>query len=220
MTGTLPARSYADRIRGKIASGEIKVATETAEPEQEPSEDPHHARMRKAGVGRRFWDCSFSGYDPTRSRCGNKALEICQGYADGMMHMDGQGLFLVGMAGLGKTHLLASIIREIETRRTGSCRYITLEDYFVGLRSTFGARGQTERDYIDNLAVVPFLVLDDLGRLKSAESYEQRMLWYLLDKRYQAMSGTAMSTNLSVDELKKCFELRTLRRLEAEIVAV
>ena len=218
MTGTPQETSFSERIQGMLKAGKLPIAsTSEGLPEESPErpEKPHVAGLRKAGIGERFWDCSFDNYR-TETEVSKVALETCKSYVEECKFEQGLGIFLVGIADKGKTHLFASMLRETKATK----KYLTIEDYFVSLRSTFGAAGKTEKDYIESLTSVSLLILDDLGKLKGADSYEQRMLWYLLDKRYQAKLGTAMSTNLGIKELKDCFEARTLRRLEAEIVRV
>ncbi len=135
----------------------------------------------------------------------------------------GGGAALFGEPEGGKTHLLCGML--LEAAKQGmSIRYITAEDFYLGLRSCMG-KGLSEDDFIAGLAKPDVLALDDLhcvAAAKSAheESYQYRMLWALLDRRYREARATITGTNKPLRDLKEMLDERTLRRLKATTIFV
>lgn len=135
----------------------------------------------------------------------------------------GAGVLLLGEPEGGKTHLLCGMLYEAIARgMTG--RYVTVEDFYLGLRGRMD-EGLSESGFIDLFASPDVLALDDmycLAAAKSAheESYQYRMLWALLDRRYRDAKATITSTNKPLKEFKEMLDDRTRRRLEARTAVV
>jgi DNA replication protein DnaC len=215
-------REYAIMI-GKRAAASHGWPTKPADPfadeaDGEPTdEERFRETLRKAGIRARFAECTLASYIP-RTPAQTEALQTCRAYALGNCGSD-QGLLLMGEPNGGKTHLLIGILRAW-LERGKRCHYLTAEKFFVGLRSTFNERGNTERDYLDRLIGYDLLVIDDLHALTDGEGYQYRMLWHLLDERYCEKRPTLASTNKTLDEFKGLLDQRTRRRLQATLVMV
>jgi len=210
-------------ILGKRAAAKHGWPTKPAETSADDSggeqtpEDLFRETLRKAGIRARFLDCTLASYQP-RTQAQAAALHTCLAYGAGNCGID-QGLLLMGEPNGGKTHLLIGILRAwIE--RGKRCHYLTAEKFFVGLRSTFNERGNTEKDYLERLIGYDLLVIDDLHALTDGEGYQYRMLWHLLDERYCEKRPTLASTNKTLDEFKDLIDRRTRRRLQATLVMV
>ncbi len=153
-------------------------------------------RIREAwsssGVGARFRYSRLDSYEtPTDGHC--VALAACRQAVEGFGA--GDGLLLLGDPGGGKTHLLCGML--FEAAQLGmSIRYVTAEDFYIGLRSRMDEPGGlSENGLLDKFARPDVLALDDLycvAAAKSAheESYQYRMLWALLDRRYRECRAT------------------------------
>lgn len=173
-----------------------------------------------SGVGRRFQSSRLDSYKtPTKEHMA--ALAVCRGVVADFE--TGGGVLLLGDPEGGKTHLLCGMLFEaLQSGRT--VRYLTAEDFYLGLRCRMD-EGLSESGFIDNLVRPDVLALDDLYCLAAAksahdESYQYRMLWTLLDRRYREARSTITSTNKPLKEFKEMLDERTRRRLEAKVVRV
>jgi DNA replication protein DnaC len=174
-----------------------------------------------SGVGRRFAAARLDTYDtPTTAHV--NALRSCR---QAVEQLDkGDGILLLGEPEGGKTHLLAGMLHAAIANGL-TARYITAEDFYLGLRACMDGKGQTESAYLISLANPDVLALDDIYTLAIAksggeESYQYRMLWTLLDRRYREAKATLASTNRSLDQFRDILDSRTRRRLEAKVVLV
>lgn len=190
---------------------------ESASRASEAMERAAESAIQRCGIGRRFWGASLT--DNPRTAAQGAALDALRSFC-GTGAMDGEGVMLIGAPGLGKTHLLAAVLREM-ARQGKAIGYITVEGFFVGLRSCMGsAAKQSEAEYLHRLKEPQFLVLDDLQSIQDGESYQRRMLWLLLDMRYADCRATLTASNRTLAELRDMIDARTLRRFEAEVIAI
>jgi len=128
------------------------------------------------------------------------------------------GLFLWGTPGVGKTHAMAAVARYIIVRG-GKCRRITYEMLALQIRDTFKANStKTELDVIQPLLEYPFLFIEDVGTTVSGDSQESdfslRTLLILLDHRLEQRQPTFLTSNKSVEGLRKTFDARIASRLQ------
>ena len=175
----------------------------------------------KSGVGRRFARARLGTYEtPTAAHA--DALRACRQAVANLYQ--GDGILLLGEPEGGKTHLLAGMLHAAAVSGL-TIRYIATEDFYIGLRGCMDRGGMTESAYLSGLATPDVLALDDIycvAAAKSAheESYQYRMLWALLDRRYREARATLASTNRSLDQVRDMLDARTRRRLEARVVMV
>ncbi|MDR1518958.1 MAG: ATP-binding protein [Planctomycetota bacterium] len=175
---------------------------------------------KSSGVGRRFLPARLANYE-TPSPAHRAAAAACREAVEAFA--EGNGLLLAGEPGGGKTHLLCGMLFEALERGL-SVRYLAAEDFYLGLRSRMD-EGLSESGYIDRLASADVLALDDLYCLAAAksahdESYQYRMLWILLDRRYREARATVAGTNRPLKDFREMLDERTRRRLEAKVVRV
>lgn len=98
----------------------------------------------------------------------------------------GKGLLLYGGVGTGKTFAAACIANAlIDSGRT--CLMTNFEE---------------KQAYIDSFNQFDLLVLDDLGAERRSE-YAQEQVFNVIDARYRAKLPMIITTNLSIDEIKK-----------------
>lgn len=108
----------------------------------------------------------------------------------------GQGylLALVGVRGAGKTQIGVEIARET-TKRLRSALYCTAMEFFLDIKSTYrkdAARSEKEvvKDYTK-----PFLLIIDEFAKRGETEWENRLLFHLLDQRYQDYKDTLLIVN-------------------------
>jgi DNA replication protein DnaC len=89
-----------------------------------------------------------------------------------------QQLVMLGKTGTGKTHLAVSAVKE----RHG--KIYTMYEIATRIRSTYTARShEDELDVVSELAWLPILAIDELGRTKGSDA-ETNWLSYIIDKRH------------------------------------
>ena len=130
-------------------------------------------------------------------------MEICQAYLTKAEH---HFLTLVGVVGLGKTHLALAIAWEwIETIGTQAL-YYQVEAFLEELRHRQDrwGNGSTEgggpHALLDFAKKVPLLILDDLG-VENKTQWTVAKLDELVDYRYVNQLDTVFTTNKASEEL-------------------
>jgi DNA replication protein DnaC len=128
---------------------------------------------------------------------------------------DLKGLFLIGPPGTGKSLLAAMILNELILTAQLSCRYVKISrDFFSQLRATFsndsGTYGKTDSVFND-IAKQDILVIDDFG-IQSDSEWEQRMLYDLVDARYESELPTIITSNIDLEAVQKLFKGRIYSR--------
>jgi DNA replication protein DnaC len=126
---------------------------------------------------------------------------------------DLKGLFLIGPPGTGKSLLAAMILNELILTARLSCRYIKISrDFFQQLRATFNSDSGSKTETVFNdIARQDILVIDDFG-IQSDSEWEQRMLYDLVDARYEAELPTIITSNIDLEAVKNLFKGRIYSR--------
>jgi DNA replication protein DnaC len=87
-------------------------------------------------------------------------------------------LFLTGKNGTGKTHLACACVIALKGR------ILTMYEISTMIRQSYTAKATlSELEIVDDLASIPILVIDEIGRTKGSES-EHNWLSYIIDKRH------------------------------------
>ena len=156
--------------------------------EQQQKAAERFERFKKSGVPERYLNVSFESY-----RVENDGQKKANAYARAFLQAIKCGVFkslvLLGNAGVGKTHLACSIIREV------GGKYRTAPEIVEEIRraKSFNAK-ETEADLIDYYGHVSLLVIDEIGRGINATD-EKYMLYQLLNARYNAYKPTVLISN-------------------------
>lgn len=146
----------------------------------------HHELVRQVeeAVGRRFRTRQFATFRATPQNA--EALRVCRAYAEAYRPgATERGLLLLGPKGTGKTHLAASVLREVARRGEMDFAWVHVPDA-EDLRRYAGTR---------------FLVLDDLT--PSGWRWEQKAALYsLVNARYERCLPTVVTSNMTLDVLE------------------
>ena len=123
--------------------------------------------FNQAGVPGKFVHESFNSYsvDPPQHRTQKNALLNSIKFIKDYVNRKGQysqGLVYMGAPGLGKTHLVVSIIKELVMLHGIECKFV---DFFELLRDIRHGYGEdiSEKEFIDPYVGVQVLVIDELA---------------------------------------------------------
>ena len=104
-----------------------------------------------------------------------------------------RGLVLYGPVGRGKTHLLVGLLRWIIFEHGVGARFIEFSRLLALLKEGYD-KGQSDRSLMNELATVPVLAIDELGKGRMSD-WELVIIDELVSRRYNAMAATLGTTN-------------------------
>ena len=125
----------------------------------------------------------------------------------------GRGLWFEGDIGTGKT-TLAMLVSRAALDAGRSVAIYSLPRLLAEIRATF--EDDTEGsyvDFLDRLAAVDLLHVDDVGAERSSE-WVLEQLYAIVNARYEEERSVVITTNLERDELAGQINERTVSRLE------
>lgn len=144
--------------------------------------------------------------------------DVCWSYARRFGQFFFHNLFLTGSPGLGKTFLSACIARTV-SESGFSVVYDTAVNVFArfeeqkfsrDVEGTREAKGET-RKYLN----CDLLILDDLGS-EMTTPFVQSALYTLVNTRLTSGRHTVISSNLSMDDVRRRYSGQVASRLEGE----
>jgi DNA replication protein DnaC len=125
----------------------------------------------------------------------------------------GDGVWLEGDVGTGKT-TLAMLVSRAALDAGRSVAIYSVPRLLADIRQTFDADSEGSYvDFIDRLARVDLLHLDDLGAERSS-SWVLEQLYAIVNARYEDERSILITTNLPLDELGEQITPRTVSRLK------
>lgn len=123
-------------------------------------------------------------------------------------------LVLYGKVGTGKTHLACACIRN----RPGLYVDVPTLEIEVECSRDFSAP-ENKMKVLEKYARSSFLVIDEIGRA-SNQSAEKAILYFILNKRYNARKPTVLVTNFSPAELAQYLGTAIIDRIAENRVLV
>ena len=171
-------------------------------------------RLKDASnLGERFKGRIFGNFDPRRDQ---RAFDQCRTYAGwDLMHMERNNLLILGEVGSGKTHL-AGAISNVLIDRGIPVLFGTFSEHLEHIRQEFSS---TERKYLAQMKTIPVLVLDDVAREKQSD-WTRQILFDVINYRYEHMTPTIITANLTMNALSKYFGADVFSRLYETSIAV
>lgn len=173
--------------------------------------------LSRAELPPRFASKGFDDYRPaTKGQA--KALAACRQYvAELDQRIDsGACLVLIGPPGVGKTHLLVALVREV-AQQLVRARYATTMGFLAAVRGSWEWHAG---EHGEQFVRPELLVLDELWMPQSTR--EAGTLMALLDERYRRKLPTLIGSNLSWLQMQEHIGARFCDRLleGGQIVAV
>lgn len=141
-----------------------RMEAEEREREEENRRRARETSLKRAGIPKRYWNASLD------SEGGEMLLLKDQGErkvpVTGEELLDkvksGQGLFLTGKSGRGKTYTACAILLRLMADRV-YVKFADIEAIEREVKAAWDERGQTEQGVIDRYVNAKVVVIDDLG---------------------------------------------------------
>jgi DNA replication protein DnaC len=156
-------------------------------------------RLGRSNIPRRYHHCTlanFEAYNDSLTRAVNLAQRVVETFPGG--EAADRGLLLMGMPGVGKTHLAVAILKKCIVDRAAQGLFYTTSDLLALLRSTYtGEEKTTESQVLRAITTADVLVLDELGRERATE-WRDEMLHLIVNTRYSERRLTIFTTNFDI----------------------
>lgn len=168
-------------------------------------------KIKNSGLNKRHLDCGFKNYVIACTTQDN-AVRLCQSYAQQIISDHHPNLLLVGTPGTGKTHLSASIIRNILHNSAKSARYYTSAEISQKMMDTWSDSSRSEKELIDHFSSFDLLVIDEYG-LHDRHEKRLEMVHKILYSRYDSMKATVIISNFNIEKMEIDLGMRLWSRL-------
>ena len=154
------------------------------------------SRLRKAGL---------STYKVDQEN--EKLFRIAGNYIKkfDVMLVENQGLLIYGPVGTGKSYTAAVIANELINRQ-----YSVIMTSFVKLLQEVSGFDTDGEEYIALLNQAKLLIIDDLGTERSTD-YALENVYNIIDSRYRCGKPLILTTNLDLQQMKECQDIRYSR---------
>lgn len=164
--------------------------------------------LGESGLGKRFAARRFETFNVTAET--KEAYDACVAFCDDFSE-DSKGIRLVGSYGCGKTHLTAAIIHRLAEQGIGGV-FVVVPELLRAIRKGYNSTNEDSDKLLALTEDAPLLVLDDLGAEKPSE-WVREQLYVIINRRYENMLPTIVTTNCSTQELVDRVGQRTVSRL-------
>jgi DNA replication protein DnaC len=126
---------------------------------------------------------------------------------------EGEGLWLMGDVGTGKT-TLAMLVSKAAVEAGRTVAIYSLPRLLARIRRTYDAeaREQSYLEFFERLTSVDLLHIDDLGAEKRSD-WVLEQLYAIVNERYETQRSIVVTTNLHQAELEEQIGPRTVSRL-------
>lgn len=158
-------------------------------------------------LGKRYENATFSSTLESQNLEFNKAFNRCKKYCKVWENVlkNGQGIYLYGNSGTGKTHITACIANEL-MKNLIPALFTSLFEISKSVKSTFNKHSiKTEQNLINQFSQIEFLIFDDLGTeiftKNTEDTWIQGLLYNLVNSRYNANRPTIFTSNYSLKNL-------------------
>jgi len=164
----------------------------------------------------RYEHCTLATFE-AGNRSLRAALERAMSYCAGYPYLgtdEGLGLLFTGDNGVGKTHLAASVLRELAETKGARGSFWDFHELIRAIRDSYNPETRTtELQVLEPVVEADILVLDDLGAWKMTD-WMNDTLFYILNSRYIAKRATIITTNYQDVDRDQALSADPLRRKE------
>ncbi len=156
-----------------------------------------------AGIPEKYRPCSFSNFncnweDP-EGRLRNDslwaALNAAQKYAADYTPGEARGLLFLGATGVGKTHLLVALLKDLSERGL-DCLFLDYQELLRRIQNSYNVEVRaTEYELLRPVLATEVVAIDDLGNNRISDWVEDTVT-YVINYRYSENRPTLFTANL------------------------
>lgn len=117
------------------------------------------------------------------------------------MYAENQGLLLWGPVGTGKSYAAATIANELLERKTS-----VVMTSFIKILKEVGTF-DSDDGKIEKINKAKLLIIDDLGAERGTD-YTLERVYDIIDSRYRSNKPIILTTNLTMEQMKDCDDIR------------
>ena len=157
--------------------------------------------MERARIPRGFWE---AGPDEPKDfdhfyHLGNPSLQMAlvkaRGFADRYPMVE-KGLFFLGNPGVGKTHLVVAILKQLMMQKQVECLFCSYQELLRKVRDSYNPVSlSTESEVVRPVLETEVVAIDDLGAERVSDWVEDTVT-YILNYRYAQKKITLLTSNL------------------------
>ena len=163
-------------------------------------------------IGNKYLDATFASAEITSNN--KQAFESAKAFVENAKTViaNNIGLYLYGNNSSGKTYLMACICNELVDKGY-SCEFTSIPKLLAESGRNLRENRLSQAEIVDNLARKQFVFIDDLGKefLGDRNDYNynkaERLLLEVLNARYSNGLPTVFTSNYSLDEFIRKFNL-------------
>ncbi|MEG0614941.1 MAG: ATP-binding protein [Oscillospiraceae bacterium] len=137
-------------------------------------------------------------------------FDYCKNYANSFS-LNSHSIFMLGMTGLGKTHLSLSIAKTV-IEKGYNVAYDSIVNYLRLIEKEHFSRTNPDVDTLQLILSTDLLILDDLGS-EFESSFYTSTIYNIINTRLNKGLPTVISSNFSSAELQKRYDDRIISRL-------
>ena len=164
--------------------------------------------LKESRLPQRYHSVKFGVKTIAQSKAYSDVVTDCTDYCT--KGAQGKGVYLWGISGVGKTHIMACMINEL-TARGQRCLFVTMSELADIDNSWLKEKAKT----------VKYLFIDDLGAERIAkdsnrDTWMQSVTFEVINARYGRQLPTIFSSNYSMTDLaeNKGLNERTISRMK------
>lgn len=199
----IPKHCDCEEARVSREAEEAERQRQEEEERRQREEDERKRRIQtqlaRSGMKSRFLTRTFANFQ-TNTQRRTQAARTAREYADNFTahRENGDGLYIEGTYGTGKTHLAAAI--SIQLMEQGySVIFGTADDLLREIKATFDDNG-SEQKVLERFKHCDLLVIDDLGK-EQATDWSTAQLYAIINDRYECQKPLIITTNFGEADL-------------------
>lgn len=165
--------------------------------------------LEAAGIPLKYRNCSFANLDTYwggEEGRRNNSLYLAHGTSEKYASLfpsetPGRGLLFLGPTGVGKTHLLVSVLRYL-CEKGVSCLFLDYQELLRQIQNSYNqAVHTTEYELLQPVLSTDVVAIDDLGNNRISDWVEDTVT-YVVNHRYSNNRPTLFTANLTREGLQ------------------